>query len=63
MEIYRIFLAVFFAGVASLQVEISLLREATFALGSTAFTNSYIISIFLLGLALGSYGGNLLVRL
>jgi spermidine synthase len=63
MEILRIFLAVFFSGIASLQVELSLLREATFILGSTAFTNSYIISIFLSGLALGSYGGNILVRL
>jgi spermidine synthase len=63
MEILRIFLAVFFAGIASLQIELSLLREATFILGSTAFTNSYIISIFLSGLALGSYGGNILVRL
>jgi predicted membrane-bound spermidine synthase len=63
METLRIFLAVFFAGIASLQIELSLLREATFILGSTAFTNSYIISIFLSGLALGSYGGNILVRL
>ena len=63
MNIFKIFLAVFFAGVASLQMELSLLREASFILGSTALTNSYIISVFLAGLALGAYGGNLLIRL
>lgn len=63
METFKIFAAVFLAGIASLQMELSLLREATFILGTTAFTNSYIISIFLLGLAVGSYGGNLLIRL
>jgi spermidine synthase len=61
--VLKIFTAVFFAGVASLQMELSVLREATFIFGSTAFTNSFIISIFLAGLAIGSYGGNLLVRL
>ena len=61
--IFRIFLAVFFAGVASLQMELSVLREATFIFGSTAFTNSFVISIFLAGLAIGSYSGNLLVRM
>jgi predicted membrane-bound spermidine synthase len=59
----KVFWAVFFAGVASLQMELSVLREATFIFGSTAFTNSFVISIFLAGLAIGSYSGNLLVRL
>lgn len=58
-----IFFAVFLAGVASLQMELSLLREATFVLGTTAFTNSYIISIFLGGLAIGCYGGNRLTSI
>ena len=61
MALTLIFTAVFSAGVASLQMELSLLREATFLLGSTARTNSFIISIFLGGLALGSYFGNRLV--
>ena len=58
-----IFVAVFAAGVASLQMELSLLREAGFVLGSTSFTNSYVISIFLAGLATGAYLGNYAVRI
>ncbi len=61
-EIFLIFGAVFLAGIASLQMELSLLRESTFVLGSTAFTNSFIISVFLGGLALGAYVGSYLVR-
>ncbi len=61
-ELLLIFTAVFFAGIASLQMELSLLREASFVLGSTAFTNSFIISVFLGGLALGAYAGSYLVR-
>jgi spermidine synthase len=62
MEIFFVLLAAFFAGIASLQMELSLLRETTFVLGSTAFTNSFIISIFLGGLALGAYSGTYLVK-
>lgn len=62
IQIFKFFLAVFFAGVASLQLELSILREASFIFGSTAFTNSFIISVFLAGLAIGSYSGNILVR-
>ncbi len=62
VELSLIFAAVFFAGIASLQMELSLLREASFVLGSTAFTNSFIISVFLGGLALGAYTGSYLVR-
>ena len=43
-------------------MELSLLREATFILGTTAFTNSFIIALFLGGLAAGCYIGNVLVR-
>ena len=57
-----IFIAVFFSGIASLQMELSLLREATFRLGSTAITNSFIISIFLAGLAFGSFFGNQIAK-
>lgn len=58
--IWCVFLAVFFAGISSLQMELSLLREATFVLGGTAFTSSFVISIFLFGLAVGAYGGSYL---
>jgi spermidine synthase len=57
-----LFVAVFAAGISSLQMELSLLREASFVLGSTASTNSFIISIFLAGLALGAYGATHLLR-
>ena len=61
-QILVLFAAVFAAGISSLQMELSLLREATFVLGSTASTNSFIISIFLAGLALGAYGVTHLLR-
>ena len=41
--VLKIFLSVFFAGVASLQMELSVLREATFIFGSTAFTNRKLL--------------------
>src|SRR5262245_10874019 len=58
----RILFSVFFAGVVSLLMELSLLREYGFVAGSTAVSNSVIISSFLLGLTLGAYGGSLLAR-
>ncbi|NTV29344.1 MAG: hypothetical protein HGA80_04605 [Candidatus Omnitrophica bacterium] len=55
----RVFLAVFFAGVFSLILELSLLREFVYIFGSTARSNAVIISVFLVGLAAGSYAGTL----
>ncbi|MBF0485516.1 MAG: hypothetical protein HQL16_03270 [Candidatus Omnitrophica bacterium] len=55
--IVSIFAAVFFAGVVSLLLELSLLREFVYIFGSTATSNALIISVFLVGLATGSYAG------
>lgn len=49
--------AVFFAGIVSLLLELSLLREFIYIFGSTAKSNALIISVFLVGLAAGSYAG------
>ena len=54
---WKILTAVFGAGIASLLMELSLLREFVYVVGSTAFTNALIISIFLAGLATGTYVG------
>jgi len=62
MKSIRIFSVVFLAGVASLQMELSFLREASFVLGTRALTNSFVISVFLAGLAIGAYSGNLLTQ-
>jgi spermidine synthase len=55
--IWKILTAVFGAGIASLLMELSLLREFIYVVGSTAFSNALIISIFLAGLATGTYVG------
>ena len=49
--------AVFFSGIVSLLLELSLLREFVYVFGSTATSNALIISVFLVGLAIGSYVG------
>ena len=54
---WKILTAVFGVGIASLLMELSLLREFVYVVGSTAFTNALIISIFLAGLATGTYVG------
>ena len=56
-DIWLIFLSIFAAGVVSLLLELSLLREFTYIFGSTAVSNALIISIFLVGLAVGAYLG------
>jgi len=56
-DIWLIFLSIFAAGVVSLLIELSLLREFTYIFGSTAVSNALIISIFLFGLAGGAYLG------
>lgn len=38
-------------------LELSLLREFVYVIGSSAFSNSLIISVFLAGLAIGTYAG------
>jgi predicted membrane-bound spermidine synthase len=53
----KILTAVFSAGIASLLLELSLLREFVYVVGSTAFSNALIISVFLVGLAAGTYVG------
>ncbi|MBI5018860.1 fused MFS/spermidine synthase [Candidatus Gottesmanbacteria bacterium] len=53
----RIFTAIFCAGIVSLMLELSLLREFVYVIGSSAFSNSLIISVFLAGLAIGTYVG------
>jgi hypothetical protein len=55
----RIFAAVFLAGMVSLLMELSILREFVFVAGSTAAANSFIITLFLTGLAAGTYLGRL----
>jgi predicted membrane-bound spermidine synthase len=56
-DVWLIFLSIFSAGVVSLLLELSLLREFTYIFGSTAVSNALIISIFLVGLAGGAYLG------
>ncbi len=56
-DIVLIFLSIFSAGIVSLLLELSLLREFIYIFGSTAVSNAIIISIFLVGLALGAYLG------
>lgn len=53
----KIFTAIFCAGIVSLMLELSLLREFVYVIGSSAFSNSLIISVFLGGLAIGTYVG------
>ena len=53
----KIFAAVFTAGIVSLILELSLLREFVYVVGSSAFSNSLIISVFLAGLSAGTYAG------
>ena len=54
---WRILAAVFSAGIASLLLELSFLREFVYVIGSTTFSNALIISTFLAGLAAGTYAG------
>jgi len=56
-DIWLIFLAIFSAGVVSMLMELSLLREFVYIFGSTAVSNAIIISVFLVGLAFGAYLG------
>jgi predicted membrane-bound spermidine synthase len=56
-DVWLIFLSIFSAGMVSLLLELSLLREFTYIFGSTAVSNALIISIFLVGLAVGAYLG------
>jgi predicted membrane-bound spermidine synthase len=56
-DVWLIFLSIFSAGMVSLLLELSLLREFTYIFGSTAVSNALIISIFLVGLAGGAYLG------
>ncbi|MBF0483171.1 MAG: hypothetical protein HQL25_00545 [Candidatus Omnitrophica bacterium] len=57
IDILPIFFSIFLAGIVSLLLELSLLREFVYVFGCTAATNAYIISIFLLGLVAGAYLG------
>src|SRR5262245_35056657 len=57
MNAWIILTAVFSAGIASLLLELSLLREFVYVMGSTTFSNALIISFFLAGLATGTYVG------
>lgn len=54
---WKIFASVVSAGIVSLLLELSLLREFVYVIGSTAFSNSLVISVFLGGLAVGTYLG------
>lgn len=56
-DVWLIFVSIFCAGVVSLLLELSLLREFIYIFGSTAASNAVIISTFLVGLALGAYLG------
>ncbi len=56
-DVWLIFVSIFCAGVVSLLLELSLLREFVYIFGSTAASNAVIISTFLVGLALGAYLG------
>lgn len=53
----NIFIAIFASGIVSLMLELSLLREFVYVIGSSAFSNALIISVFLAGLAVGTYIG------
>lgn len=53
----KIFVAIFTAGIVSLLLELTLLREFVYVIGASAFSNSLIISVFLAGLAAGTYVG------
>jgi spermidine synthase len=53
----KIFVAIFCAGIVSLLMELTLLREFVYVIGGSAFSNSLIISVFLAGLAAGTYLG------
>lgn len=55
---WNVFLAIFFAGVVSLILELSILREFTYVFGASSFSNAFIISLFLTGLAGGTYLGS-----
>lgn len=52
-----IFISIFSAGIVSLLLELSLLREFVYIFGSTAASNAIIISTFLVGLAFGAHLG------
>lgn len=52
-----IFVSIFSAGIVSLLLELSLLREFVYIFGSTAVSNAIIISTFLVGLAIGAHLG------
>ena len=56
-DVWLIFVSIFAAGVVSLLLELSLLREFIYIFGSTAASNALIISVFLVGLAVGAYLG------
>ncbi|HOI96043.1 MAG TPA: hypothetical protein PK250_15170 [Syntrophobacter fumaroxidans] len=56
-DIGLIFISIFAAGIVSLLLELSLLREFIYIFGSTAVSNAIIISVFLVGLAFGAYLG------
>ena len=56
-DVWLIFVSIFAAGIVSLLLELSLLREFIYIFGSTAASNALIISVFLVGLAVGAYLG------
>jgi spermidine synthase len=56
-DVWFIFASIFCAGIVSLLLELSLLREFIYIFGSTAVSNALIISFFLGGLAVGAYLG------
>jgi predicted membrane-bound spermidine synthase len=58
----RVLLASFFLGITSLLMELSLLREFSYVMGATAVANSFVISVFLVGLAVGAWAGHGLVN-
>jgi hypothetical protein len=53
MKAWKILTSVFSAGIASLLLELSALKEFVYVVGSTTFSNARIISIFLGGPATG----------
>lgn len=53
----KIFVAIFCTGIVSLMLELALLREFVYVIGSSSFSSSLIISVFLAGLAVGTYAG------
>lgn len=56
-DVWLIFVSIFSAGIVSLLLELSLLREFVYIFGSTAVSNAIIISTFLVGLAIGAHLG------